>query len=259
MVVWKVGPNSQIASALSSGNLDFALLNYSSYLHIIIRISRSWLFFSSDGQPSVKPGSILSFESTRRPCLQWWYLVRNVCRTNILVEEKSSKRIANSQFLTLSNPLNSTCFTVLPLLVEKSLEHVHLLSLFQGLGVARVLKRRVHQDAHFMLKMRWETCAESKIFLNLVLNVLVRLLPMASPSDWDCFISCLLYVEGKHDRNIIFSRILFLTFQTHNSRALACASRPQGDQQSWSPCTPPCKSSAPARAVTCEKTPSGRA
>ena len=72
------------------------------------------------------------------------------CLTNeISVEEKSSKRIANSQFLTLSNPLNSTCFTVLPLLVEKSLEHVHLLSLFQGLGVARVLKRTVHSGAHF--------------------------------------------------------------------------------------------------------------
>ena len=72
------------------------------------------------------------------------------CLTNeISVEEKSSKRIAHSQFPTLSN-LNSTCFTVLPLLVEKSLEHVHLLSLFQGLGVARVLKRTVHSDPHFI-------------------------------------------------------------------------------------------------------------
>ena len=77
-------------------------------------------------------------------------MVTNVCQTNISVEEKSSKRIANSQFLTLSNPLNSTCFAVLPLLVEKPFEHIHLLSLFQGLGVARVLKRTVHSDPHFI-------------------------------------------------------------------------------------------------------------
>ena len=40
-------------------------------------------------------------------------------------------------------------------------------------------------------QFQYKTWDESRIFLNLVLKVLVMLLPMASPSDGDCFINCL--------------------------------------------------------------------
>ena len=146
----------------------------------------------------------------------------------------------------------STCFWMLTLLVQQTLQHVHLLGLLQWLGVTGVLKeetsvitivwrifrlspgRSPWSSWTWSWRCLWGSC---------------QWLPPQTETAWSVVWSAINVINIAESRQQLPTRdwhgSMWQTFQTRSSRVPVCASRPPGGRQSWSHDIPHGRSLAP--------------